>query len=568
MSSIDWTAFFQDAGISSREAKAYSAIFAKNNIGSDLIQHLDRSHLKDMGIIAVGDVMRIMLSAKKENVDKYMTRKDEIEQSNEVKFEIAQKGQDANVDNLRQQVENGCSTKSEGNIRVEENETCYESMDHLKQNKGSDAASLDELDVRVQEYEKADKKIRQQEESDTASWVEENVRVALKSENEKVYGCSHVACNYSGKTITEVKKHMVWHNFDKFETQSQMIKKIKRGDAGGRTPEKIKRKYQAAMDARIKDILKQTSSQDIAKNNGGFELGGVSLPLKAGVQSFDATKASAYMRVEIDKKAKTFCCTACPFTAKTRKELLFHIKGVHFKMQLFRCDECSYTTDFKGNLKQHRERKGHSGKMDYKCIHCGFAADRIGELQSHMQSEHDAEAFTMTRQFMNSHIQAVNEEKSSNITLQQMSLVKASGFMEESNPDDDLIEEHLSETEEENIPPVTDIDGNNTTGYESMDDDPESKADLPGQDLHEVREEKTDAETEYMRRRGNQMIKFVMRGKQRKGELKGEEKPMHCDFCKYKSVQTTRMYKHVQKVHNKTIKITHDDIKGYTYTYL
>ena len=75
MSCVDWTAFFQDAGISSREAKTYAAIFAKNNIGSDLIQHLDKSHLKDMGIIAVGDVMRIMLSAKIENVDRYITRK-------------------------------------------------------------------------------------------------------------------------------------------------------------------------------------------------------------------------------------------------------------------------------------------------------------------------------------------------------------------------------------------------------------------------------------------------------------------------------------------------------------
>ena len=101
MSSVNWTAFFQDAGISSREAKAYSAIFAKNNIGSDLIQHLDRSHLKDMGIIAVGDVMRIMLSAKKENVDKYITRKDITEQRIGVGADNARKVEADNMDEAR-----------------------------------------------------------------------------------------------------------------------------------------------------------------------------------------------------------------------------------------------------------------------------------------------------------------------------------------------------------------------------------------------------------------------------------------------------------------------------------
>ena len=75
MASVDWIAFFQDAGISSAEAKTYTDAFVRNNIGSDLVEHLDKSHLQDMGIRALGDVMRIILNAKKENVAKYIWSK-------------------------------------------------------------------------------------------------------------------------------------------------------------------------------------------------------------------------------------------------------------------------------------------------------------------------------------------------------------------------------------------------------------------------------------------------------------------------------------------------------------
>ena len=45
MASVDWIAFFKAAGISSAEAKTYRDTFVRNNIGSDLIEHLDKSHL-------------------------------------------------------------------------------------------------------------------------------------------------------------------------------------------------------------------------------------------------------------------------------------------------------------------------------------------------------------------------------------------------------------------------------------------------------------------------------------------------------------------------------------------
>ena len=73
MSSVDWALFFRDAGISPAEANNYADAFVKNNIGCDLVEHLDKSHLQDMGIKALGDIMRIKMNAKKENVARYMT---------------------------------------------------------------------------------------------------------------------------------------------------------------------------------------------------------------------------------------------------------------------------------------------------------------------------------------------------------------------------------------------------------------------------------------------------------------------------------------------------------------
>ena len=81
-------------------------------------------------------------------------------------------------------------------------------------------------------------------------------------------------------------------------------------------------------------------------------------------------------------------------------------------MQIFRCYECSYTTDLKGNLKQHHDRKGHTGDYrDYICVHCEFATSTIAKLKDHMQSRHDGEI--------------------PNISLRPMSPVKDSELIEE-----------------------------------------------------------------------------------------------------------------------------------------
>ena len=49
-----------------------------------------------------------------------------------------------------------------------------------------------------------------------------------------------------------------------------------------------------------------------------------------------------------------------------------------------RCEYCSYTSSYKGNLQQHL--KIHLGEKSYKCNQCDYAAFRNEHLKRHLRS--------------------------------------------------------------------------------------------------------------------------------------------------------------------------------------
>ena len=562
MSSVDWTAFFGDAGISSAEAKNYTEAFVRNNIGSDLVEHLDKGHLQDMGITALGDIIRIILNAKKENMAKYLTCKDVPELSNKIEAENVKEVddndiEDANIVNLSQK---------------EDSETEVGS-----------------------------------------SSDEHNVRETINKRNEKVFSCTK--CNFSAKTISAVKKHVVCYRDDKWQLQSQTQQKRKSGGkrgAGLDVPDKKECKHQTPMDLKYPDTSmaasKHSSSQDNAKHESQVEKGhgdkstsqkvgeksidtsmvrkhgssitgknekcdlceyvtlykatldrhrishhGISSDnnqkcnecdfvsvspthgranlkrhiqskhieqmRKVGELSIDTSSVSAYMKVKFDEEnVRLFCCTICSLTVSNRKALISHIREVHFGLQIFSCDQCPYTSNREGNLKQHRQRKGHTKIRDHMCFHCEFATGTIAELKGHMQSKHDG--------------------KISNISLRPMSPVK------ESEPTD----EPMSQAKD------SQLSDDNTTGYESMEEAPITKRDLSQEFPNDdgVREETPKTNKEHKL----PLISINVNNVNGKRTFKG--RPMHCKFCSYKTVQATRIWKHLQKVHNQTIKIIQD----------
>ena len=53
----DWVAFFENAGIPSAAAEIYAASFIENRIGEDTLADLDKGHLHDIGITALGNTL-------------------------------------------------------------------------------------------------------------------------------------------------------------------------------------------------------------------------------------------------------------------------------------------------------------------------------------------------------------------------------------------------------------------------------------------------------------------------------------------------------------------------------
>ena len=63
--SCDWVTFFSKLGVPPSLAKTYAAAFIKNRIGQDTLEDLDKDDLREMGIVAIGDIKRILKNAKK-----------------------------------------------------------------------------------------------------------------------------------------------------------------------------------------------------------------------------------------------------------------------------------------------------------------------------------------------------------------------------------------------------------------------------------------------------------------------------------------------------------------------
>ena len=66
MSLNDWVSFFKKAGISPPSAvNTYAAAFVKNKMGNDTLEDLDQENLRQMGITALGNILRILKHTKK-----------------------------------------------------------------------------------------------------------------------------------------------------------------------------------------------------------------------------------------------------------------------------------------------------------------------------------------------------------------------------------------------------------------------------------------------------------------------------------------------------------------------
>ncbi|XP_076449811.1 uncharacterized protein LOC143286107 [Babylonia areolata] len=98
-------------------------------------------------------------------------------------------------------------------------------------------------------------------------------------------------------------------------------------------------------------------------------------------------------------------CLHCTFVASSLAELRRH-QVLHSDEKPYTCDECTYSTKWKCDMKKHKEKYQHNGPIRYirpngdgkdgdkhnskKCPHCPFETQIAEALQNHVKSEHTA----------------------------------------------------------------------------------------------------------------------------------------------------------------------------------
>ena len=77
--------------------------------------------------------------------------------------------------------------------------------------------------------------------------------------------------------------------------------------------------------------------------------------------------------------------------ALRKQQLKYHIESKHDGIY-YNCNECGYTSSFKGNLKTHIKTK-HEGTC-YSCKQCGYISNHTLNLERHIVLKHDDASHT------------------------------------------------------------------------------------------------------------------------------------------------------------------------------
>ena len=121
------------------------------------------------------------------------------------------------------------------------------------------------------------------------------------------------------------------------------------------------------------------------------------------ISNIDEHYRTEILRLE-DEMVSFFKCSSkspyiCSFTTKNKQSILTHIKGVHYSIKPYRCNECSFACAYKAKLlghqmKRHGVTQGQSsdiemvmdeeGEKVFNCTKCDYSAKKIGSVKKHM----------------------------------------------------------------------------------------------------------------------------------------------------------------------------------------
>ena len=125
------------------------------------------------------------------------------------------------------------------------------------------------------------------------------------------------------------------------------------------------------------------------------------------------TKKSLTRHMKTHESERSFQCSLCPLTAKTRETLKAHIMCQHDKAKPYKCNQCDFQTAHSDSVKVHAAK--HETERNFPCDFpdCRYAGKNEYYLKKHKithnpnkkYSCNDCDYKTKTKSAMNVHMQ-------------------------------------------------------------------------------------------------------------------------------------------------------------------
>ena len=90
----------------------------------------------------------------------------------------------------------------------------------------------------------------------------------------------------------------------------------------------------------------------------------------------------------VHEKFRSHICEECGFGAVQKKDLMRHMTSVHNVGDKFKCNLCSYTSVERRHLNHHIERVHEKKTGSHFCKECGYAAFKNNHLKIHLATVH------------------------------------------------------------------------------------------------------------------------------------------------------------------------------------
>ena len=268
-----------------------------------------------------------------------------------------------------------------------------------------------------------------------------------------------------------------------------------------------------------------------------------------------------------------------------------HIKGTHFGIKPFKCNECPFATTTKYILASH-QRKDHGkiqdqssdieiatndeGEEVYNCTMCDYSAKKIGNVKKHIpwhskgllksqQGRKRGGSKEATSEILEKKL--CEDASPTDLTkpVEAIKTLKCSHCNFAASTIDDMgvhmQSEHVMQTmspmKEENLSNAADKINNIKKENEPMDEAPTSVSEFAQHETigdTSVKEEITDIKEEEpmvpLKSVDIQNDTAIKSGKKANKSGPKNKETMFCQFCSFKTVQRTRLVKHVKNVHN------------------